>query len=77
MFRKAKTCLSRLLALFAAGEQVVNPESGRPVADLVPRRSTSVVFGGLKGELSYDDSTFEEPDSDIQQMFYGDADATS
>ena len=29
------------------------------------------MFGGLKGEIGYDDATFAEPDPDIQLMFYG------
>ncbi|WP_236700490.1 type II toxin-antitoxin system Phd/YefM family antitoxin [Allosalinactinospora lopnorensis] len=74
---EAKTHLSRLLEQVAAGEQVVISKAGRPVADLVPHRSTPVVFGGLRGELSYDDAAFDELDPDIQQMFYGDADAAS
>jgi prevent-host-death family protein len=74
---EAKTHLSRLLERVAAGEQIVISKAGQPVADLVPHRSAPVVFGGLKGELSYDDAAFDELDPDIQQMFYGDDDAAS
>jgi prevent-host-death family protein len=69
---EAKTHLSRLLEQVAAGEQVVISKAGRPIADLVPHRPSKVVLGGLKGELTYDDSTFGELDPDIQRMFYGD-----
>jgi hypothetical protein len=51
---------------------VVISKAGRPVADLVPHRAAAVTFGGLKGELTYDDSAFGI-DPDIQEMFYGDA----
>lgn len=69
---EAKTHLSRLLEQVAAGERVVISKAGRPVADLVPHRAADVVFGGLKGELSYSDEAFAV-DPDIQEMFYGDA----
>jgi len=31
-----------------------------------------VVFGGLSGELAYDDDNFAGVDPDIQRLFYGD-----
>jgi prevent-host-death family protein len=67
---EAKTHLSRLLERVAAGERVVISKAGTPVADLVPHQSPTVTFGGLKGEVSYDDQAFGI-DADIQQMFYG------
>lgn len=73
---EAKTHLSRLLERVSAGESVVISKAGRPVADLVPHRSTPIVFGGLKGELGYGDASFEV-DPDIQRMFYGDDDAAA
>ncbi|HET9895244.1 MAG TPA: type II toxin-antitoxin system Phd/YefM family antitoxin [Streptosporangiaceae bacterium] len=69
---EAKTHLSRLLERVAAGERVVISKAGRPVADLIPHRAESVTFGGLKGEIAYDDDAFGI-DPDIQRMFYGDA----
>lgn len=69
---EAKTHLSRLLERVAAGERVVISKAGRPIADLVPHLGTSVVFGGLRGELSYDDESFAGVDPDVQRMFYGD-----
>lgn len=74
---EAKTHLSRLLERVAAGEQVVISKAGRPIADLVPHRAASVVLGGLKGELRYDDADFADLDPDIQQMFYGNDAATA
>lgn len=74
---EAKTHLSRLLERVAAGEQVIISKSGRPVADLVAHRPAELVFGGLHGEITYDDDTFGAIDSEIQRMFYGDDDAAS
>ncbi len=67
---EAKTHLSRLLERVAAGERVVISKAGTPIADLVPHRAPTVTFGGLKGEVSYDDQAFGV-DPDIQKMFYG------
>jgi prevent-host-death family protein len=67
---EAKTHLSRLLEQVAAGERVVISKAGTPIADLVPHRAAPVTFGGLQGEISYDDQAFEI-DPDIQRMFYG------
>jgi prevent-host-death family protein len=71
---EAKTHLSRLLERVAAGERVVISKAGTPIADLVPHRAATVAFGGLKGEISYDDQAFGV-DPDIQQMFYGPGDS--
>lgn len=73
---EAKTHLSRLLERVAAGEEVVISKAGTPVADLVPHRTAQIVFGGLRGEVAYDDGSFEV-DPDIQRMFYGADDAAS
>jgi prevent-host-death family protein len=67
---EAKTHLSRLLEQVAAGERVVISKAGTPIADLVPHQAATVTFGGLKGEVTYDDQAFGI-DPDIQQMFYG------
>jgi prevent-host-death family protein len=67
---EAKTHLSRLLEQVAAGERVVISKAGTPIADLVPHQAATVTFGGLKGEVSYNDQAFGL-DPDIQQMFYG------
>jgi prevent-host-death family protein len=67
---EAKTHLSRLLEQVAAGERVVISKAGTPIADLVPHQAATVAFGGMKGELAYNDQAFGI-DPDIQQMFYG------
>ena len=67
---EAKTHLSRLLEQVVAGERVVISKAGTPIADLVPHQAVMVTFGGLRGEISYDDQAFDI-DPDIQQMFYG------
>jgi prevent-host-death family protein len=67
---EAKTHLSRLLEQVAAGERVVISKAGTPVADLVPHQAATVRFGGLKGEVRYDEQAFGV-DPDIQRMFYG------
>jgi prevent-host-death family protein len=56
--QEAKAHLSRLLEQVAAGERVVISKAGTPIADLVPHRTTTVLFGGLKGEVAYDDQAF-------------------
>ncbi|WP_028932838.1 type II toxin-antitoxin system Phd/YefM family antitoxin [Pseudonocardia spinosispora] len=73
---EAKTQLSRLLERVAAGEHVIISKAGKPIADLVPHQAAAVTFGGMKGEISYDDSVFDV-DQDIQRMFYGDDVAAS
>lgn len=70
---EAKTHLSRLIERAANGEHIVIAKAGKPLVDLVPHREQSVTFGGLKGQLEYDDHAFDI-DPDIQAMFYGDAD---
>lgn len=67
---EAKTHLSRLLEQVASGERVVISKAGKPVADLVPHQAVDVAFGGLRGQLTYDDSCFDI-DPEIQEMFYG------
>lgn len=67
---EAKTQLSRLLERVARGERVVISKAGKPVAELVPHQGRRVVFGGLRGQLGYDDSAFDL-DPEIQEMFYG------
>lgn len=69
---EAKTHLSRLVERAAQGEHIVIFMAGKPVADLVPHRAVPVTFGGLKGELAYDDVDFADVDPDIQRMFYDD-----
>ena len=73
---EAETQFSRLIERAARGERIVIARAGKPVADLVPHRGGPVVSGDLEGQgrLAYDDAGFEVH-PDIQQIFYGDADA--
>lgn len=71
---EAKTQLSRLIERASRGEHIVIAKAGKPVVDLVPHRERPVTLGVLKGRLEYDDAAFDI-DPDIQEMFYGDADA--
>lgn len=73
---EAKTHLSRLIERAVNGEHVVISKAGKPLVDLVPHHERQVAFGGLKGELEYDDSAFDV-DPDIQEMFYGDSGAAA
>ena len=71
---EAKTQLSRLLERVQAGEQVVIAKAGTPIADLVPHRSTPVVFGLGTGLIDYSDDAFDV-DPDINAMVDGRPDA--
>jgi prevent-host-death family protein len=68
---EAKTHLSRLLERVEAGESIVIARAGRPIADLVPHTRRRVTLGALQGRISYDDTTFDEPDPDILALFEG------
>ena len=68
---EAKSTLSRLLELVAAGEHVVIARAGRPVADLVPHRRIDVVYGTATGAIRYDPRTFDEPDDAVIDAFEG------
>lgn len=71
---EAKSNLSRLLERVQAGERVVIAKAGKPIADLVPHQRNSIRFGGLKGQIKYDDKDFEEADAEILAMFDPDLD---
>lgn len=66
---EAKTHLSRLLADVRNGETVIIAKAGEPIAELVPIRKVDVVFGGLAGQIEYDDDAWEESDREIRAMF--------
>jgi antitoxin (DNA-binding transcriptional repressor) of toxin-antitoxin stability system len=68
--QEAKTHWPRRLEQVEAGERVVIPKAGIPVADLVPHQAAPVTFGGMKDEIVYRDEAFGL-DPDIQQVFYG------
>jgi prevent-host-death family protein len=68
---EAKTHLSRLLERVALGEEVVIAKAGTPVAKLVPLKTApkNRVFGSAKGDFTVPDN-FDDPDPDIEDMFY-------
>jgi len=68
---QAKTHLSRLLERVALGEEVIIAKAGTPVAKLVPvnKQSRKRIFGSAKGEFTVPDD-FNEPDPEIEDMFY-------
>lgn len=67
---EAKTHLSALINKVLAGEQVTIARAGTPVVDLVIHRPIRLEFGTVTG-LTYDDETFDDPDPEINEMFYG------
>jgi prevent-host-death family protein len=67
---EAKTNLSKLLVRVASGEEVVIAKAGIPVAKLVPVKApVKRVFGSAKGDFTVPDD-FNDPDSDIEDLFY-------
>jgi len=66
---EAKTHLSKLLERVEAGETVTIARAGKPIADLVPHVRLDVVFGSLAGRIAYDPATFDEPDTDLLELF--------
>lgn len=68
----AKTNLSRLIEQVLAGERVIISKAGKPLVDLVRHEGSGVRFGGLTGQIVYDDKDFEEVDPEIAAMFYSD-----
>jgi len=66
---EAKTHLSRLLERVREGEVITIAKAGEPIAELraVPR--ADVVFGGLKGQIKYDDDAFTAADAEVAAMF--------
>ena len=71
---EAKTHLSKLLERVALGEEVIIAKAGKPVAKLVAldTQPKARVFGGAKGEFIVPDD-FNEPDPEIEELFYGGA----
>ncbi|NLT30038.1 MAG: type II toxin-antitoxin system prevent-host-death family antitoxin [Propionibacterium sp.] len=66
---EAKSSLSRLLERVEAGERITIARAGKPVADLVPHARPDLIFGRARGELVYDDATFDEPSAEIRELF--------
>lgn len=73
---EAKTHLSRLLERVRAGEVITIAKAGEPVAELRPVPRADIVFGGLQGEIAYDDDAFVAADAEVAAMF-DPADATA
>lgn len=75
---EAKTGLSALVDEAAAGEEIIIAKNGKPKAKLVaitaerPRPKPNFGFGDHYGWKLPDD--FDEPDPEIEALFYGDAD---
>jgi prevent-host-death family protein len=70
---QAKTHLSRLVELAAAGEEIVIAKVGRPMARLVALESRRRPrnFGVLKGQIWMTDDDFDELPEDLLDAFYG------
>lgn len=68
---EAKTRLSELVRLVEAGEKVVLARNGTPVAELVPAASPQRREGGFwKGQV-WISPDFDEPDPELEKLFYG------
>lgn len=68
---EAKTNLSRLVAMAAAGEDVVLSRNGKPVARLVAMSepsSMAAAYGALQGRIQLADD-FDELPEDIAEAF--------
>jgi antitoxin (DNA-binding transcriptional repressor) of toxin-antitoxin stability system len=66
---EAKTNLSKLLELVQQGERVIISKNGKPIADLVFHQPNTVRFGGLKGEIHYEEDEFNAADAEIAAMW--------
>jgi len=69
---EAKTHLSRLLERVAGGEEVVIAKAGKPVAKLVPIKSSrpKFKFGSAKGEFAVPDDFNEPLPKEIEDLFW-------
>ena len=76
---EAKTDLSALVEAAAAGEEIIIAKHGKPKAKLVPlseagaRPKPNFGFGDHYGWKLPDN--FNDPDPEIEAMFYGDDDS--
>ena len=66
---EAKTQLSKLLEMVERGESVTIARAGRPVADLVPHVRADLVFGALRGQISWDPDTFDDEAAEVLDLF--------
>jgi prevent-host-death family protein len=68
---EAKSRLSELVRLVEAGEKVVLARNGTPVAELVRPEPPKKREGGfLKGQI-WVAPDFDEPDPELERLFYG------
>lgn len=70
---EAKTNLSKLVARAEAGEEIVIARRGVPVVELKPvarRNRMAEALGSMKGQIWMSDD-FDEPDEEIEKLFYG------
>lgn len=66
---EAKTHLSRLLDEVSKGETVIIARAGVPVAQLAALPRVDIVFGGLAGQVRYNDGSFDAADDAVRTMF--------
>ena len=70
--QEAKTHLSRLTELAAAGETIVIGKAGKPIAQLVAWKPESKprTGGGWSGKITMPED-FNIPDIELERLFYG------
>ncbi|MEQ8232519.1 MAG: type II toxin-antitoxin system prevent-host-death family antitoxin [Gammaproteobacteria bacterium] len=74
---EAKTQLSKLIDRVYHGEKIVIAKNNLPIADLVAHKPEGKrQLGLLEGQLELPEDLFER-DTDVEAMFYGDADCAS
>ena len=72
---EAKTNFSKIVKNAKKGKITYVGAFGKPEAMITPiPKPKPVVFGILKGKLSYDICDFTGEDPDIQELFYGNLD---
>jgi antitoxin (DNA-binding transcriptional repressor) of toxin-antitoxin stability system len=74
---EAKAQLSKLIDRVYHGEKIVIAKNNLPIADLVIHKPEGKrKLGLLKGQLQLPEDFFQQ-DSEIEEMFYGEADCES
>lgn len=67
----AKTNLSALVERALNGERIVIARAGTPLVDLVPHQARQIKVGLGAGEFEFDAESFDAPDPEIAELFYG------
>ena len=69
---EAKTHLSRIVERVAGGEEVIIGKAGKPMAKLIPYRTSPVQRkpGSLKGKIKIADS-FDDYSDEVRALFEG------